>query len=67
MTMPFHVMPFEKRFFEKKNDFLLKYHQNPQVPKRRSIGKKEKKRKKKKKLQESHQIKGEVNILSGEK
>jgi hypothetical protein len=48
MTMSFHVMPFEKRFFEKGN-FLLKYHQNPQVPKRRSIGKKREKEEKEKK------------------
>jgi hypothetical protein len=53
-----------------RSDFLLKYHQNPQVLNRRSIEKKKKKKKekrKKKKLQESHQIKGEVNILRGEK
>jgi hypothetical protein len=42
MTMPFHVKPFEKEVFEEVI-FLLKYHQNPQVLKRRSIEKKEKK------------------------
>jgi hypothetical protein len=47
-----------------RSDFLLKYHQNSQVLKRRSI---EKKRRKRKKLKESPQIKGEVNILRGEK
>jgi hypothetical protein len=68
MTMPFHVKPFEKKVFEELF-FLLKYHQNPQVLKRRSIeksikkrDKKEKKRKEKEeekeKLQESLQIKG---------
>jgi hypothetical protein len=51
------LKPFEKKFL--KNDFLLKHHQNPQVLKRRSM--------KKRKLQESLQIKGEVNILRGEK
>jgi hypothetical protein len=53
-----------------RSDFLLKYHQNPQVLKRQSIEKKREKKKKKekeKKLQESPQIKGEVNILRGEK
>jgi hypothetical protein len=56
-----------------RSDFLLKYHQNPQVLKRWSIEKKEKKKKKKKKekeqkkLQVSAQIKGELNILRGEK
>jgi hypothetical protein len=47
--------------------FLLKYHQNPQVLKRRNIEKRKKKKKEKKELQESPQIKGEVNILRGEK
>jgi hypothetical protein len=46
MSMPFHVMPFEKRFL--KNGFLLKYHQKPHVLKRRSIRKREKRKKKKK-------------------
>jgi hypothetical protein len=54
-----------KRCFWRTN-FLLKYNQNPQVLKRWSIEKK-KKKKKEKKLQESPQIKGEVNILGGEK
>jgi hypothetical protein len=70
MTMPLHAKPFEKKVFEEVN-FLLKYHQNLQVLKRRSIGKKRekvlKKRKKEKrekgrkeekeKLQKSLQIK----------
>jgi hypothetical protein len=41
MTMPFHVKPFEKKVFEEVI-FLLKYHQTPQVLKRRSIEKREK-------------------------
>jgi hypothetical protein len=69
MTMSFHVKPFEKKVFEEVI-FLIKYHQNSQVLKRRSIQKierksiKERKRKKKEKeeekekLQESLQIKG---------
>jgi hypothetical protein len=56
MTIPFHVMLFEKRFLKKW--FFLKYHQNPQVLKRRSIEKREKKEEEKEKLQESLQIKG---------
>jgi hypothetical protein len=36
MTLPFHVKPFEKKFF-KEVIFHLKYHQTPQVFKRRSI------------------------------
>jgi hypothetical protein len=52
MTTPFHVKPFEKKVFEEVI-FLLKYHENPQVLKRRSIEKerksKERKRKKEKK------------------
>jgi hypothetical protein len=42
MTMPFHVKPFEKKVFEEVI-FLHKYHQNPQVLKRQSIGKKREK------------------------
>jgi hypothetical protein len=67
MTMPFHVKPFERKAFEEVI-FLLKYHQNHQVLKRWSIGKKrenvlkkrktEKKEKGNEKLQESLQIKG---------
>jgi hypothetical protein len=53
MTMPFDVKPFEKKVF-KEVIFLLKYHQNPQVLKRRSIEKK----REKEKFQESLQIKG---------
>jgi hypothetical protein len=67
MTLSFHVKPFENKVFEEVI-FLLKYHQNPQVLKKQSIEKKKKvKIKEKKKLQESPQIKGEVNILRGEK
>jgi hypothetical protein len=55
--MPFHVMPFEKRFL--KNDFLLKYHQKPHVLKRRSIRKREK-RKKRKKLRVSLNKRGSL-------
>jgi hypothetical protein len=69
MTMPFHVMPFEKRFL--KNWFSPQISSNPQVLKRWSIEKREKriqrKKKKEKKLQESPQRKREVNILRGEK
>jgi hypothetical protein len=43
MTMPFHVKPFEKKVFEEVI-FLLKYHQNFQVIKRRSIEKKREKK-----------------------
>ncbi len=57
MTMPFHIKPFEKKVFEEVI-FLLKYHQNPQVLKRQGM---------EKKLYEPLQIKGEVNILRGEK
>jgi hypothetical protein len=71
MTMPLHVKPFGKKVFEKVI-FLLKYHQNTQVLKRRSIEKKERekvlkkrkrqrekeKRGRKKKLQQSLQTKG---------
>jgi hypothetical protein len=55
-----------KRGFSR-SDFVLKYHQNPQVLKRRSIEKKKKRKEKGKKKQESPQTKGEVNILRGEK
>jgi hypothetical protein len=71
MTMPFNVKPFEKKVF-KEVIFLLKYHQNPQVLKRRCIEKKrksiekrknekmkkEKKEEEKEKFPESLQIKG---------
>jgi hypothetical protein len=52
--MPFHVKSFENKVFEEVI-FFLKYHQNPQVLKRRSIEKKiekvlkKRKRKKRKK------------------
>jgi hypothetical protein len=42
MIMSFHVKPFEKNFFEEVI-FLLKYHQNPEALKRRSIEKKREK------------------------
>jgi hypothetical protein len=41
-------MPFEKRFFEKSN-FLLKYHQNPQVPQEAKHREKREKEEKEKK------------------
>jgi hypothetical protein len=52
-----------------RSDFLLKYHQNPQVLKRQSIEKKKKgeKRGRKIKAQRVSSNKGEVNILRGEK
>jgi hypothetical protein len=49
----------------RRSDFLLKYHQNTQVLKRQSIEKR--KKEKEKKLQESPQVKGQVQILRGEK
>jgi hypothetical protein len=54
MTMPLHVKPFGKKVFEKVI-FLLKYHQNTQVLKRRSIEKKREKalRKEKKRKKEN--------------
>jgi hypothetical protein len=79
MTMPIHVKPFEKKVFAEVI-FLLKYHQNPQVLKRRSIEKKrekilkkekERERKKKgkrgrkKKAPRVSSNKGDVNILRG--
>jgi hypothetical protein len=76
MTMPFHVKPFEKKVFEEVV-FLLKYHQNLQVLKRRSIEKKrekvlkkEKKEKERKRKRQAPRVssnKGKVNILRGEK
>jgi hypothetical protein len=45
MTMPFYDIPFEKKVFEEVI-FLLKYHQTPQVLKRRGIKNKKKKEKK---------------------
>jgi hypothetical protein len=68
MTMTFHVIPSEKRFLKKR--FSSQISSKPPSPQETSIEKKKekrRKRKKKKKLQESPQIKGEVNILSGEK
>jgi hypothetical protein len=56
--------------------FSSKYHQNPQILKRRSIEKRERERgskiiererERERKLQESLQIKGEVNFLRGGK
>jgi hypothetical protein len=78
MTIPFHVKPFKKKVF-KEVIFLLKYHQNPQVLKRRGIAKKrekvfkkkkekkEKKRGRKRKAPIVSSNKGKVNILKGEK
>jgi hypothetical protein len=76
MTMPLHVKPFEKKIF-KEVIFLLKYQQNPQVLKRRSIEKKREKSIQKKKKKEKRgrkrkaprvsSNKGKVNILRGEK
>jgi hypothetical protein len=81
MTMPLHVKPFEKKFFEEVI-FLLKYLQNPQLLKRRSIEtqrekkyckiEKRKKRKKEKRGRKGKALrvssnKGDVNILRGEK
>jgi hypothetical protein len=53
-----------KRGFQR-SYFLLKYHQNPESS--RDGAYKNEKRRKRKKFQESPQIKGEVNILRGEK
>ncbi len=63
-SIPFHL----KRSFWR-SDFLLKYHQNPQVLKRWSIEKKKKmeKRGRKRKAPRVSSNKGEVNILRGEK
>jgi hypothetical protein len=52
MTMSFHVKPFEKKVFEEEI-FLLKYYQNPQVFKRRSIEKKEREKVLKKEKKEN--------------
>jgi hypothetical protein len=72
-TQPVHSISFEKKFL-KKWFLSSKYHQNPQVLKRRSIEKREREREEEKvlkkgreKLQKSLQIKGEVNILEGGK
>jgi hypothetical protein len=55
MTTPFHVKPFEKKFF-KEVIFLLKYHRNPQVLKRGSIEKKRKSIEKRKKEEEKEKL-----------
>jgi hypothetical protein len=65
--MPFHVKPFEKKVLEEVI-FLLKYHQNPQVLKRRSIEKKErekvlKKEKKKEKEKKRKKKKGSKSLF----
>jgi hypothetical protein len=67
MTMPFHVMPFEKRFLKKW--FCPQISSKPPSPQETEHRKKEEKEEKgkEKKLQEYPQIKGEVNILRGEK
>jgi hypothetical protein len=61
MTMPFHVKPFEKKVFEEVI-FLLKYHKNPQVLKRRSIEKMKEKvlRKEKKEKERERKRKGKL-------
>jgi hypothetical protein len=65
MTMPLHVKPFEKNIFEEVN-FLLKYHQNPQVLKRWNIEKKRgnvlKKREKEKKEEEKENLQESLQI-----
>jgi hypothetical protein len=73
MTMPFRLIPFEKKVFEEVV-FLLKYHQNPQNPQETENNKRrerkiiEKVRKKEeKKAQTVSSNKGEVNILREEK
>jgi hypothetical protein len=55
MTMPFHVMPFEKRFL--KEWFSPQISSKPLSP-QETEHRKKKKNKKEKKLQESPQIKG---------
>jgi hypothetical protein len=59
MTMPFHVMPFEKRFLKKW--FSPQISSKPQSP-QETEHRKKKKKEKEKKLWESPQIKREVNI-----
>jgi hypothetical protein len=65
MTMPFHVMPYEKSFLKK--SFSPKILSKPPSPQEMEHREKKKKKKKEKKLQESPQTKGEVNILRREK
>jgi hypothetical protein len=66
--MPFHVMPFEKRFLKKWFPPQISSKPlSPQETEHRKKKKKRRKRKKETKLQGSPQIKGEVNILGGEK
>jgi hypothetical protein len=67
MTMPFHVMPYERRLLKKW--FSIQISLKAPSPQKTKYRKKRKrrKRKKKKRLQESSQIKGEVNILRREK
>jgi hypothetical protein len=60
MTMPFHVMPFEKRFL--KNSFSPQISSKPLSPQEMEHRKNEKRKK-----TPPPQIKGEVNILRGEK
>jgi hypothetical protein len=69
MTMPFHVKPFEKEVFEEVI-FLLKYHQNPQVlkirsieKKRKSIDKKRKKRERKKNMKKRKKKKSSKSLF----
>jgi hypothetical protein len=64
MTMPFHIMTFEKRFLKKW--FSPQISSKPPSPQEMEHRKK-KKKKENKKLLESPQIKGEINILRGER
>jgi hypothetical protein len=61
-------MPFEKRFLKKWfSPQISSKPSSPQETEHRKKKKRRKRKKKRKKLQESPQIKGEVNILRGEK
>jgi hypothetical protein len=66
MNMTVYVKPFKNKVFEEVI-FLLKYHQSPQVLKRRSIEKEKekkywKKRKKKKGKEEEKKLQGSLQI-----
>jgi hypothetical protein len=66
--VPFHVMPFETRLLKKW--FSPQISSKPPSPQETEHRKREREKEekgKRKKLQESPQIKGEVNILRGEK
>jgi hypothetical protein len=62
MTMPFHVKPFEKNFLKKSFSSQISSKQS-----RQETEDIKKVREGKRKAQESLRIKGEVNILRGEK